>query len=390
MWFYVGVSFMALLSMLDMAIFTYIGFTFRVSPIYYSVVAASWSIVYIIVNKFLSGLGNSGRNKSLMGIAFFSITSSLILFSGNTLYTVTLAYMFHAVAVSSANLAMSTSIYELFDSSAWSKYSTLQRILQNLLRGSTLIVISSGIVSASLYNVLMLASLLGALSLLILPPITLGIERKLHMLGKGVNSLIGFASSRGILTAAIDSVGDMSSRALGFWNSSRTVPSRGRIMVSVLLAVATGDFVFTAMPLLVKTSLPLSEYWMAQGITGITVAVGGLVISRMLSGNRKVAISIIALRGLWLSLAMPLMYKEETLILYLIGMYFLGLAMDASLFNLYSESSSGYGTHSYFISRELGTLIGSLLAGLVLASGIKEAIFIFPIIFTVSSAIQLL
>jgi predicted MFS family arabinose efflux permease len=129
---------------------------------------------------------------------------------------------------------------------------------------------------------------------------------------------------------------------------------------------------------------------MAQGITGITVAVGGLVISRMLSGNRKVAISIIALRGLWLSLAMPLMYKEETLILYLIGMYFLGLAMDASLFNLYSESSSGYGTHSYFISRELGTLIGSLLAGLVLASGIKEAIFIFPIIFTVSSAIQLL
>lgn len=390
LWFYIGVSFMALLSMLDMAIFTYIGFTFKVSPIYYSIVAASWSIIYIIVNKSLAWLGDAGRNKALMSLAFLSIVASLFLFAGNTLYSVTLAYMFHAVAVAGANLAMSTSIYELFDSSLWSRYSTLQRILQNLLRGSILIVISSGIVSSSLYNVLILASLLGALSLLFLPSINLGMERKLHMIGKGVSNLVGLASSRGILIAAMNSINEMSYRAFGFWNSYKSSPSRGRIAIAVFLGVATGDFVFTAMPLLIKTSMPLSKYWMAQGITGITIAIGALLISTKLSGDKIVAASIIALRGLWLSLAMPLMYKEETLVLYLIGMYFLGLAMDASLFNLYSEASSGYGTHSYFIARELGTLTGSLLAGAVLALGAKQAVFAVPIILTAISAIQLL
>ncbi|MEM3228947.1 MAG: hypothetical protein QXD85_01985, partial [Fervidicoccaceae archaeon] len=88
--------------------------------------------------------------------------------------------------------------------------------------------------------------------------------------------------------------------------------------------------------------------------------------------------------------AMPLMYREETLIFYLIGMYLLGLAMDASLFNLYSEINSGYGAHSYFISRELGTLTGSLLAGVALAIGIPAAVIIVPLIFTIVAVMQLL
>jgi len=389
LWFYIGVSFMAMLSMLDMAIFTYIGFTFKVSPIYYSIVAAMWSLLYIAVNKSLSSLGDAGRNRTLMAIAFLSITVSLLLFTRSTLFSVTLAYMFHSAAVSSANLAISTSIYELFDSLSWSRYSTLQRILQNFLRGSALILISSGIVNASLSSILVLASFLGALTLLLLPPINLGLERKLHMLGKGVTQFIGFASSRGILSTAIESALGGASEPFVFWGGRSVLP-RGRIMLSVFLAVATGDFVFTAMPLLVKTSLPLREYWLAQGITGITVAVGSLLISRLLSGDRKIAVSIIAMRGLWLSFAMPLMYREETLVFYLIGMYFLGLAMDATLFNLYSEASSGYGTHSYFISREMGTLVGSLTAGAVLALGLKPAVVAVPLVFTAISAMQLL
>jgi len=96
------------------------------------------------------------------------------------------------------------------------------------------------------------------------------------------------------------------------------------------------------------------------------------------------------MRGLWLSLAMPLMYSENTIVFYLIGMYFLGLAMDATLFNLYSEASSGYGAHSYFISREVGTLTGSLLAGFVLALGVPAAVILIPILLSIASVIQLI
>lgn len=381
---------MAMLSMLDMAIFTYIGYTFKVSPIYYSVVAAAWSVTYITGNKLFSALSDSGKNKDLMLLAFVFISTSMLLFWKSTLMSVTLAYFMHAMAVSTANLAMSTSIYEIFDSSDWKKYSTFQRILQNLLRGTTLIVISSGIINATLSQVLMLTSALGALSFFILPSISLGFERKLHMLGKNVTDLIGFASTRGILTTAIENARSMEIGTISFMGFSDRHLPRGRILVSTFLAVAVGDFVFTAMPLLIKTSVTLSNYWMAQGITGITVAVAALLINALLRGDKKIAIAIIAMRGLWLSLAMPLMYSENTIVFYLIGMYFLGLAMDATLFNLYSEASSGYGAHSYFISREVGTLTGSLLAGFVLALGVPAAVILIPILLSIASVIQLI
>jgi len=381
---------MAMLSMLDMAIFTYIGYTFKVSPIYYSVVAAAWSVTYITGNKLFSALSDSGKNKDLMLLAFVFISTSMLLFWKSTLVSVTLAYFMHAMAVSTANLAMSTSIYEIFDSSDWKKYSTFQRILQNLLRGTTLIVISSGIINATLSQVLMLTSALGALSFFILPSISLGFERKLHMLGKNVTDLIGFASTRGILTTAIENARSMEIGTISFMGFSDRHLPRGRILVSTFLAVAVGDFVFTAMPLLIKTSVTLSNYWMAQGITGITVAVAALLINALLRGDKKIAIAIIAMRGLWLSLAMPLMYSENTIVFYLIGMYFLGLAMDATLFNLYSEASSGYGAHSYFISREVGTLTGSLLAGFVLALGVPAAVILIPILLSIASVIQLI
>jgi len=389
-WFYFGVSFMAMLSMLDMAIFTYIGYTFKVSPIYYSVVAAAWSVTYITGNKLFSALSDSGKNKDLMLLAFVFISTSMLLFWKSTLVSVTLAYFMHAMAVSTANLAMSTSIYEIFDSSDWKKYSTFQRILQNLLRGTTLIVISSGIINATLSQVLMLTSAIGALSFFVLPSISLDFERKLHMLGKNVTDLIGFASTRGILTTAIENARSMEIGTISFMGFSDRHLPRGRILVSTFLAVAVGDFVFTAMPLLIKTSVTLSNYWMAQGITGITVAVAALLINALLRGDKKIAIAIIAMRGLWLSLAMPLMYSENTIVFYLIGMYFLGLAMDATLFNLYSEASSGYGAHSYFISREVGTLTGSLLAGFVLALGVPAAVILIPILLSIASVIQLI
>jgi hypothetical protein len=376
--------------MLDMAIFTYIGYTFKVSPIYYSVVAAAWSVTYITGNKLFSALSDSGKNKDLMLLAFVFISTSMLLFWKSTLVSVTIAYLMHAMAVSTANLAMSTSIYEIFDSSDWNKYSTFQRILQNLLRGTTLIVISSGIINATLSQVLMLTSALGALSFFILPSISFGLERKLHMLGKNVTDLIGFASTRGILTTAIENARSMEVGTISFMGFSDRHLPRGRILVSTFLAVAVGDFVFTAMPLLIKTSVTLSNYWMAQGITGITVAVAALLINALLRGDKKIAIAIIAMRGLWLSLAMPLMYSENTIVFYLIGMYFLGLAMDATLFNLYSEASSGYGAHSYFISRELGTLTGSLLAGFVLALGVPAAVILIPILLSIVSVIQLI
>jgi len=381
---------MAMLSMLDMAIFTYIGYTFKVSPIYYSVVAAAWSVTYITGNKLFSALSDSGKNKDLMLLAFVFISTSMLLFWKSTLVSVTLAYFMHAMAVSTANLAMSTSIYEIFDSSDWKKYSTFQRILQNLLRGTTLIVISSGIINATLSQVLMLTSAIGALSFFVLPSISLDFERKLHMLGKNVTDLIGFASTRGILTTAIENARSMEIGTISFMGFSDRHLPRGRILVSTFLAVAVGDFVFTAMPLLIKTSVTLSNYWMAQGITGITVAVAALLINALLRGDKKIAIAIIAMRGLWLSLAMPLMYSENTIVFYLIGMYFLGLAMDATLFNLYSEASIGYGAHSYFISREVGTLTGSLLAGFVLALGVPAAVILIPILLSIASVIQLI
>ncbi|MGB9830659.1 MAG: hypothetical protein ACPLSP_01155, partial [Fervidicoccus fontis] len=113
MWFFIAILFLSLLSFLDLGIFTYIGYSFNVFPLVYGIIAATWSLIYIISNKLFGNLADKGENKLLMLISLINIFVATFLFSRGSLAYIAIAYMFHAISVSTANLSVSSSIFEL-------------------------------------------------------------------------------------------------------------------------------------------------------------------------------------------------------------------------------------------------------------------------------------
>lgn len=386
MWFAIAVFFLSMLSLLDLGIFTYIGYNFPVSSLYYGVIAAMWSLFYIVSNKVFGPLADRGSNKLLMLLSALFIIISTLLFSRGTLHFVSMAYMFHALSVSTSSLSLSATIFENVESETWWRYAAFQRLFVYLIRGTSLLIISSGILKITLLQVLAVASIASIVSLIAIPQISINLERKLHLLGKNTESLIN-SSARAVAYASYSNPYE-GAKALAIGNYASKSITPARVLVSIFLATATGDFMFTIMPLMINTTISLNSLWFSHGITGIVVGISLFILSNSFKGERKTASLLIAARGLWLVLAIPLLYKPQTLVLYLILMYMLFGALDTVMYNLYSEITSGYGTNMYYISREVGTLVGSFIAGAVYTLGYISIVSI-PLIMTLISILSL-
>ncbi|HEW63484.1 MFS transporter [Fervidicoccus fontis] len=383
MWFFIAILFLSLLSFLDLGIFTYIGYSFNVSPLVYGIIAATWSLIYIISNKLFGNLADKGENKLLMLISLINIFVATFLFSRGSLAYIAIAYVFHAISVSTANLSVSSSIFELTDSESWWKYSAAQRLLVYLIRGTTLLLISTGILSLSIFQVLMIATAIAAISAIVLPSIGVNIERKLHLINKNVSNVIEYSNMKSLAAINLENPTGLQGVLEGFKLKEGGVSSKN-ILLSLFFAIAMGDFMFTIMPLLIKGDISLNTLWISHGITGIVIGISLVLMSKILKGSKKSATFFVLLRGLWLALGIPLLFKPSGLILYLIIMYLSSSAIDTIFYNLYSETNSGYGANNYFIVREMGTLFGSLIAGMIMTFGLTAIIISLALMCTIA------
>ncbi|MGC8573264.1 MAG: MFS transporter [Caldisphaera sp.] len=387
MWFAIAMLFMALLSSLDIGIYSYIGYKTNVTPFQYGLISAMWSAVFIISNLFLGKVSDKGNNKFLIVISFLSIMVTGVLFSFHNLTFLAIAYMFHALGVASSNLAISTTIFEIKSSDKWKYYIELQKFSFYLIRGLGLLSFYFIYDVIPFDYIIYFSVAVGLITFLSLPKVSLKVERILHSFSQDFNSITDHIKMLSYL--AYDSINSLPNAVKQGFISYKRVSTK-MISLSMFFATFTGDYIFTILPLLIKSDISLSLLWLSYGITAIIISLS-LILFSMFSNtnNKKVALFSIIARGIWLVSILSFVNNTLNLIAYIAISSVLFSVIDIALYNIFSENSSGYGSHIYYTLRELGTLTGSLLVGIAFTLG-KEVFITIPIISTIISALMLL
>ncbi len=373
MWLGLGIAYIAGLSVVDFTLFNYIGFYTGISDMDFGIIGAAWSTVFMLSSELLGRLADRGNYRLLAIISLASATAmASLLVASRSLVILTAAYMFHALSVASANLSLSTGIFELEDYSRWSPDVQGQRLGLYGLRGMALLAIAllaptaalvSRVITAAAAIVLAVAAAYVAL----LPSAHLyGLFRKLNRLERNLSLASPYLLSVGALTLGrvdlVMSVANGLSRARG----SRPMA----VSASAFMATFVGDYMLTALPLMLRgTQLTFGPYALAFGVAAL---LGTLLLLFIASGlpSKALLALLLAVRGLWLLAGLRLLVLGLLgLIIYTVGYVALFALIDIYLYTYYYTMLGGYGVHGYMIMREMGSMVGSLMAGLALMAG---------------------
>ncbi len=152
------------------------------------------------------------------------------------------------------------------------------------------------------------------------------------------------------------------------WNSAENISSI-RVLITTAGAVAVGDYIFTVIPLVLKSKIILTDMWKVYGVAAVASALISFLLRNTDFSSRFLAFSLFLLRLAVLVMGFNLVSNVTYLVLYILTTSTIFMLLDSTLYNIYIEARSGFGTSTYFIFRELGSVIGSLLGGLAISLG---------------------
>ncbi|MGC9072320.1 MAG: hypothetical protein ACP5HK_06495 [Acidilobus sp.] len=389
MWYTAGVVYIATLSIADFALFNYIGFDPKVSYVEFSVISGAWSAAFIAANELLGRFADAGEHGRLAFLSSAMIALSALLFGlarGNVII-LGLAYVAHAAATASANLAFSTSVFELTPADSWELRSSIQRLGLYSLRGMGLLLLALitpaigaiGPVGAALA----LAASLGLSFSFLLPPSMPLLERKLGKAFRGL-SVIGVYSAS-VAAFIGDRYGLLCSISEGVKGRSSPV----LFGMAAAFASFVGDYFLTALPLYLRTeSFTFQQYSLTFGIAGLVASIG-LVLIDATSISVTLVAGLVVTRGLWMSLTLGYVRDLSWLGIYVAVSLVLFASVEMTLYRLFVREASGYGVHTYAVLKEFGSLAGSVAGGVALLGG--SYVFIgLPLVSTLASAALLL
>ncbi|MEM0454168.1 MAG: hypothetical protein QXO98_05895 [Sulfolobales archaeon] len=366
MWLILTIVLLGVLQFLDAGLYTYITYNLDVNGFYLGLLSAIWSLVYIISNHLLSKLADSGRNKLLLLISSASLLLTYICFRSIDELSGVVAYSLHALAVANLNLSLSITILEIYDYFNWNSINSLTRVLTSLARGSAFLIVALRITDISM--VLLTTILLSLLSLALTPRIGLNIERKLFKISKDISGIGKYVKASSALLYL-----HKPREALEYFEkvwSDSNVLKPWRMLISASLYTMFGDVILVILPLYLKGSVGLSDLWFSWGVALLfTSFIIVPIVARLMSGGEGVNTKLIGItilvRGFILVSLFSLVNYTPNLIIYLLLVVSISSIADTLMYNKFVEISSGYGVSSYFILREVGSIVGSLVGGLI-------------------------
>ncbi|HEW64016.1 hypothetical protein [Fervidicoccus fontis] len=384
MWFFIGTISLSFLSFINSALSTYIAYNFHVSSQVYGFITAMWSVTFILSNKILSPLSDSEDNKLLSSISVITMATSFVLLYVHSFLSVTIAFLLNAISNSSSTLSLTTTIFEMNDSSQWSKKSILQNMISYITRGVLLILIGGVFLGLSLDIFMLIAVILSILFFLSLPSIPFGFERKFHAFSQSFNwinfYLGGFTSSDLI----------SNSYYLKKFEGIRKSKSSISILIAILGTTLVGNYMITALPIVLRSSVPMHIMWLSNGVAYVLMGLVLLMLSSTKVKSLSLASFSILIRGAWFIFFLDAARNPQFLPIYIAFSLIMYSIINSTLYNYFVELTSGYGNHSYYMAREVGNLIGSVLSGLMLTFGESPIFFSIPAIITAISFASLI
>ena len=349
-----------ILQFLDTGLYTYLAYNLNVDSVYLGFLSACWSLTYILTNYVMGGLADEGHNKLLTLISCITAISVATLLNNLNEVNGLIAYSLHALTLAVINLAASVTILEIYDHFNWNTINSSVRVLSNLIMGVLFLVAAFGTVSVSL---ICYVTALIALSLMILlPGVGINLERSLYRINKELSSISRYikASTAVLYLHRPREAYEFFERVWG----SETISSK-RILLATSLYVMFSDLISVLVPLIMKPSIGLHGIYLSWGVAFLIATILMVFILPTASCSAKLTALLVFSRALILLALLPLINNTYSLMAYLISLVVLGTLINASLYNIYVDASSGYGTSRYFISRELGSILGSIMGGFI-------------------------
>ncbi|MEM1525980.1 MAG: hypothetical protein QW775_01830 [Ignisphaera sp.] len=359
-----------LLMLLDPLVYTFIAYNLNVSSVHLGICNALWSIFYITSMLFLGSLADEGKARLLMVIASASmIFSWLSMLNLNTI-TAFISYSLHAISIAATNLALNTVVFENVDSQNWGRTLLFMRTIGYIVRGSSFIILASmNMLGVSLIQQVTILVLL--VSTVLVPSFSLISERSVYRLYKLVRELSFYVkASTSILYIDKPSVAQGVFDKVWYGYSNSRI-SENKILASITIITCVNDYVLALLPLMIKNIINLKMLWIAYGVTSIVSIIAVLMLKDVESSSKGLALSLILVRSIILLTGINIIKDIYTLTLYLILTSTLYLVIDVTLYNMYTSSTGGYRSSLYHTLRELGSIIGSIVGGIMLAIGMN-------------------
>ncbi len=319
---------------------------------------------------FLGSLADEGKARLLMVIASASmIFSWLSMLNLNTI-TAFISYSLHAISIAATNLALNTVVFENVDSQNWGRTLLFMRTIGYIVRGSSFIILASmNMLGVSLIQQVTILVLL--VSTVLVPSFSLISERSVYRLYKLVRELSFYVkASTSILYIDKPSVAQGVFDKVWYGYSNSRI-SENKILASITIITCVNDYVLALLPLMIKNIINLKMLWIAYGVTSIVSIIAVLMLKDVESSSKGLALSLILVRSIILLTGINIIKDIYTLTLYLILTSTLYLVIDVTLYNMYTSSTGGYRSSLYHTLRELGSIIGSIVGGIMLAIGMN-------------------
>lgn len=359
-WLILITAVMGILQFLDAGLYTYLTYNLSINSMYLGFLSACWSLTYILTNYIMGNLADEGHNKLLTLISCITAAGIAALLSNLSEVSGLMAYSLHASTLAIINLVASVTVLEVYDYFNWNIINSSVRMLSNLIRGMLFLVVAFSAIGIS--SICYLTALITLLLMMLLPGIGINLERRLYRINKELSSISRYvrASTAVLYLHRPREAYEFFERV---WSGGTT--SSRRILIATSLYVMFSDSILVIIPLIMKSSIDLHGIYLSWGVAFLVATVPMILVLSMISYNVKLTAVLVFSRALVLLILLPLISNTYLLMTYLTALVVLGTLVDASLYNIYVDASSGYGTSKYFISRELGSILGSIVGGFI-------------------------
>ena len=370
LWVMLGGVSQALLGLVEIVLYTFIAYHQGVSGTYLALLAAAWSFVFFVASRLMAPSAEAGCNKGLGLVALVSMIASVVSFAAlRGLIGAAAAFLFHAVASASLSVSLGLTSMEYTEYRYWVRIDIVERILSLLFIGAVLVALGRRIVTWSPLE-MMLAGL-GAVAAYYaaIPPVVLDFERRYYRFNRYVESIRGYVHAMSVLSY----IGSPRVMEAAYSRIRARMPSYlspERVALGALLATAVGEYIMAVLPVNMRDIMALTTLWQGYGYAAIITAIALLPIALTQRTSPVLAGSLSLLRGVVLVVFFPLLRTIRDIALYVAASSILFGIIDAILANYFVDAAYARRGTFYQAMREIGSVVGPLLAAALYGTGL--------------------
>ena len=370
LWVMLGGVSQALLSLVEIVLYTFIAYHQGVSGAYLALLAAAWSFVFFVASRLMAPSAEAGCNKGLGLVALVSMIASVASFAVlRGVVGAAAAFLFHAVASASLSVSLGLTSMEYTEYRYWVRIDIVERILSLLFIGVVLVALGRRIVTWSPLE-MMLAGL-GAVAAyyVAIPPVVLDFERRYYRFNRYVESIRGYVRAMSVLSY----IGSPRAMEIAYSRIKARMPSYlspERVALGALLATAVGEYIMAVLPVNMRDVVTLTTLWQGYGYAAIITAAALLPIALTQRTNPVLAGSLSLLRGIVLVAFFPVLRTIRDIALYVAASSIIFGVIDAILANYFVDAAYARRGTFYQAMREIGSILGPLLAAVLYGTGL--------------------